>query len=79
MREDHVTPAFQVHIYILYGTVICALYSVVPLWALLLCAKPLRLSFRAHAIQLAVYAAGWGLIGLFCALDPWRFFTWLAD
>ena len=58
MREDYVTPEFKIHTHILYGTVICALYSVVPVWALLLCAKPLRLSFRAHAIQLAVYA-GW--------------------
>jgi hypothetical protein len=79
MQEDYSTPAFEVHMKILQGTVICALYSVVPMWALLLCAKPLRLSFRTHTIQLAVYAAGWGLIGLFCALDPWRFVTWLAD
>lgn len=79
MREDYVAPTFQVHMYLLYGTVICALYSVVPVWMLLLCARPLRLSFWTHAMQFAVYAAGWGLIGLFCALDPWRFFTWLAD
>ncbi len=79
MREDYGPPAFHIHMMILQGTAICALYSVVPMWALLLCAKPLRLSFRTHTIQLAVYAAGWGLIGLFCALDPWRFVTWLAD
>ncbi len=79
MQEDYSTPAFQVHLKILQGIVICALYSVVPVWAFLLCAKPLRLSYWMHTIQLAVYAAGWGLIGLCCALDPWRFFTWLAD
>ena len=79
MREVYGPPAFHIHMMILQGTAICALYSVVPMWALLLCAKPLRLSFRTHTIQLAVYAAVWGLIGLFCALDPWRFVTWLAD
>ncbi|MBK7997848.1 MAG: hypothetical protein IPK15_03725 [Verrucomicrobia bacterium] len=79
MVEDYVTPAFKAHFMALRVAFVLALYSFVPVWMLLLCARTLRASIRFHAVQAAAYAVGWLVILILCQIDPWRFMQWLAD
>lgn len=79
MTEDYSTTAFQAHFRVLQVSFVLALYSFVPVWMLLLCARRFRVSFGFHALQAAVYGGGWLFILFVCQLDPWRFMGWLVD
>src|SRR5262245_24147682 len=77
--EHYTTPAFQTHLWGFRASFVFALYSLAPVWMLLLCAQRFRVSVWFHAIQVAVYIGGWLVIFLVCWTDPWRFMSWLAD
>ena len=77
--EHYATPAFQKHLWGFRVSFVFALYSLVPAWMFLLCARRFRVSVGFHAIQAAGYVGGWLFILLICSMDPWRFLAWLAD
>jgi len=79
MVENYNTPAYRIHEQVLGWVGLLTVYAAIPLWLLMLCFRPLRISLKAHLIQAGVYVAGWVLIYLYVAVDPWRFMEWFFD
>jgi hypothetical protein len=79
MFENYHTPAYRAHEQVLTWIGCFTVYAAIPLWLLMLCFRPFRISLRTHLIQVGVYALGWGLILLYGAIDPGRFLDWFFD
>jgi hypothetical protein len=79
MLENYDTPAFRVHGQVLGWVGFLTVLAAIPLWLLMLCFRPLRISLKTHLIQAGVYVAGWVLIYLYVAVDPGRFLEWFLD
>lgn len=79
MFESYHTPAFRAHEQVLVWVWLFTVYAAIPLWLLMLCFRPFRISFRTHLIQVGVYAVGWGVIVLYGAIDPGQFLDWFLD
>jgi len=79
MVESYGTPLADFHVksLILFG--IFAVYVAGPLWLLMLCFKPLRISLPIHIRQVLLFGFGWLLLYIWVRRDPFRFIDWFLD
>jgi magnesium-transporting ATPase (P-type) len=79
MLEHYDTAAYRAHALALIWVIFFTVFAAIPLWLLMLCFRPLRISLKTHLIQAGVYVAGWVLIIMYGAVDPGRFLEWFFD
>jgi hypothetical protein len=79
MIEDYGTLAYRIHEQVLTWVGFSAVFAAIPLWLLMLCIPPFRISARTHLVQAGVYAVGWIFVMLYAAVDPGRFLEWFLD
>lgn len=79
MWDKYATAAFEAHFHVLQAVGLATVYGAIPIWFLLLCFRRFRGTLKLHLLQAVVYGLGWGVIGLWCLVDPWKFLQWLAD
>ncbi len=79
MVESYSSPTYRVGAHIVVWIGYFTVFAAIPLWLLMLCFRPFRMSISNHLIQIGVYALGWGLIALYGAVDPGGFLAWFLD
>jgi hypothetical protein len=79
MMEDYRTIPFRIHEYVLIGILLFAVFAAGPIWLVCLFFRRLRLPWRVHVTQAAIYGLGWLLIFLASKYDPTTFTAWFLD
>src|SRR5688572_16409102 len=77
--EDYQSQAYTIHQQVFTWIAVFTIWVAPLLWFFSLCFRSLRIAWQVHLLQAGVYAAGWGLLGLYWLWDPFRFFSWYLD
>ena len=79
MWEDCDSVAFRMHFHAVVWLAMYAMFAALPVGGIFVLVPRLRLSWRQHFMQIALYATGWILLAAFLISDPYQVVTWFRD